>query len=75
MARRFKKCREDLKTGVVQLLPVVMGNSSSQSETSGATDLPELAREPVQLCGTLPTEEVPCRALCSTTMVRAGYDP
>ena len=59
MARRFKKCREDLKTGVVQLLPVVMGNSSSQSETSGATDLPELAREPVQLCGTLPTEEVP----------------
>ena len=59
MARRFKKCREDLKTGVVQLLPVVMGNSSSQSETSGATDLPPLAREPVQLCGTLPTEEVP----------------
>ena len=36
-----------------------MGNSSSQPETSGTTDLPELAREPVQLCGTLPTEEVP----------------
>ena len=36
-----------------------MGNSSSQPETSGATDLPELAREPVLLCGTLPTDEVP----------------
>ena len=36
-----------------------MGNSSSQPETSGTTDLPELAREPVLLCGTLPTDEVP----------------
>ena len=36
-----------------------MGNSSSQPETSDTTDLPELAEEPVLLCGTLPTEEVP----------------
>ena len=35
-----------------------MGNSSSQPKTSSTTDLPELAREPVRLCGTLPTEEV-----------------
>ena len=59
MARRFKKCRADSKTGIVQLLPVVMGNSSSQPETSGTTNLPELAKEPVRLCGTLPTDEVP----------------
>ena len=36
-----------------------MGNSSSQPETSGTTNLPELAKEPVRLCGTLPTDEVP----------------